>query len=69
MSHCVKLDSYGRPLVCDRPLSNTEGLRRCLAICTNDGDCVPPSESCAVSRIDVDPVLGTDLLICQGASG
>ncbi len=66
---CVKLDGNNRPLVCDRPISQDTGVRRCLAICVNDGDCIPPQESCAVSRIDLDPRLGTDLNICQGASG
>lgn len=65
---CVKLDGDGRPLVCDRPLSQTSGVRRCLAICVNDGDCFAPVESCAVARLDLDPRLGTDLLICQGAA-
>jgi len=66
---CTKVDGNNRPLVCDRPQASTEGLRRCLAICTNDGDCIPPNESCTLARPDIDPTLGTDLLICQGASG
>lgn len=65
---CAKLDGAGRPMVCDRPL-NTDSPRRCLAVCVNDGDCIPPQESCALARPDIDPVLGTDLGVCQGASG
>ena len=62
---CTKVDGDGRPLVCDRPLAQNTGIRRCLAICRNDGDCISPVESCAVARPDLDPVLGTDLLVCQ----
>ena len=64
---CLKLDgtNLNRPMVCDRPLNKDNEIRRCLAICENAGDCFSPEESCVVARPDIDPTLGTDLLICE----
>lgn len=63
---CAKVDTNNRPMVCDRPQNNTSGIRRCVAICRNDGDCIPGAETCVLARPNLDPSAGIDLLICEG---
>ena len=67
---CQKIDgsTQQRPMVCDREL-NSSAPRRCYAICSNQGDCNPPSEACRIARPNIDPDLGIDLNVCIGGAG
>lgn len=60
---CNKFDPNGRSMVCDRA-EGSDAIRRCYAVCDNEGDCIAQVERCVFARPNSDPQ-GISLGICE----